>query len=123
MNCANHPETRADERPAGMAKPELYTLSLHDALPICWFMRSGRGYRNGPNRTNEIAEKGRNRNELRQSSGNESGRAASRNGQARALHSVPTRRSSDLLVYEIRSRLQEWSEQDERNSREGKEQK
>src|SRR4028119_1029945 len=87
---------RSEERFSRNAEPEIYTLSLHDALPICGRRADGTGhwrthlgaYRGGP------AVGGRFR--APQQTRKEIGRAVQQECRARDLHSFPTRRSSDL---------------------------
>src|SRR5207237_10521810 len=45
------------------ATPEIYTLSLHDALPICSFMQRGNGPGDGPTRVRSGAKTGARRRE------------------------------------------------------------
>src|SRR5262250_1568494 len=90
-------QMRSEERFSRNAETEIYTLSLHDALPISWM----------PDRTEA------NPNELNQDDArygfrcchlkniwtapNEIGRAVQQECRDRDLHSFPTRRSSDLV--------------------------
>src|SRR4028118_2249167 len=87
---------RSEERFSRNAEPEIYTLSLHDALPI--FLRratDGRDRRAARrDRVPCLADACRGSDP--DARGDEIGRAVQQECRARDLHSFPTRRSSDL---------------------------
>src|SRR4026209_280445 len=95
---------RSEERFSRNAETEIYTLSLHDALPI-WVQSS----------TSKAEPRVGRRTELPTKSGNpkvlidgfrhdEIGRAVQQECRDRDLHSFPTRRSSDLgKVFDVKS--------------------
>src|SRR4028119_980552 len=87
---------RSEERFSRNAEPEIYTLSLHDALPICrgygGYQSRNSGIRRCDSRTDD---QGENR-EAAEKGGQKIGRAVQQECRARDLHSFPTRRSSDL---------------------------
>src|SRR4026208_832737 len=87
---------RSEERVSRDAEPEIYTLSLHDALPICTRPRC-RGIR----RTvwldaRSVYHQINRRSEHINGLPDQIGRAGQQGCRARDLHSFPTRRSSDL---------------------------
>src|SRR4028119_540293 len=87
---------RSEERVSRNAEPEISTLSLHDALPIFRSLACEANDGSSPSATITdniiVAEARRPGNMARP----KIGRAGQQECRARDLHSLPTRRSSDL---------------------------
>src|SRR4028119_1060844 len=91
-----YPRTRSDERFSRNAETEIYTLSLHDALPI--YHHPLRPTPDGLDVVN-LPQGERPTSLAEQEVGvpqNQIGRAVQQECRDRDLHSFPTRRSSDL---------------------------
>src|SRR4028118_2268468 len=87
---------RSEERVSRNAEPEIYTLSLHDALPICRSSSPCPRSRPAPRARRRSAGRCRAAAADWRRSAREIGRAGQQECRARDLHSFPTRRSSDL---------------------------
>src|SRR4028118_1038122 len=90
---------RSEERVSRNAEPEIYTLSLHDALPILSSTTRSSSRRDETSQAHRSAnakavERCRPIQHVE-----EIGRAGQQECRARDLHSFPTRRSSDLVVH------------------------
>src|SRR4026207_2109438 len=87
---------RSEERFSRNAETEIYTLSLHDALPI-WPQAESGSQRSDRNERARL-ERVRTRSDARRvrKLRRQIGRAVQQECRDRDLHSFPTRRSSDL---------------------------
>src|SRR4028118_809943 len=90
---------RSEERFSRNAETEIYTLSLHDALPILCFIPDN-DYRAFLKRKVEnLEERVDGGNFILTDGSVKIGRAVQQECRDRDLHSFPTRRSSDLMLH------------------------